>query len=125
MDPSAANVSSPDSGDSNTRLVRRIGGQDIVFDGEGFFWDPRDWSKERAEILARESGLDTLTDLHWRTLLFLREYYFSNGRAPMNRHLKSGLGMNLLALEGLFPGGIRNGARRLAGLPNPKGCNHI
>ena len=43
----------PDSGDPNRR-VRRIAGRDIVFDGEGFFWDPNDWSKEMAEIPARE-----------------------------------------------------------------------
>ncbi len=30
--------------------------------------------------------------------------------------------MTLQELEGLFPGGIRMGARRLAGLPNPKTC---
>ena len=30
--------------------------------------------------------------------------------------------MSLLELECLFPGGIRHGAKRLAGLPNPKRC---
>jgi tRNA 2-thiouridine synthesizing protein E len=28
----------------------------------------------------------------------------------------------LVELESLFPGGIKKGARRLAGLPNPKTC---
>jgi dissimilatory sulfite reductase related protein len=102
--------------------VRRIAGRDIVFDEEGFFVDPNDWSEEAADILARESGLDAVTDSHWRVLFFLREYYFSNGRAPLNRQLKTGLGMSLMALESLFPCGIKKGAKRLAGLPNPQSC---
>jgi sulfur relay (sulfurtransferase) DsrC/TusE family protein len=52
----------------------------------------------------------------------LREYYLQNGRAPLNRQLKAGLGMSLMEIESLFPGGLKLGARRLAGLPNPKTC---
>jgi len=121
MHPPSNNMPAPDSGDPSRR-VRRIAGREIVFDGEGFFWDPCDWTEEAAVLLARESGLDALTDIHRQVIFFLRQYYFSNGRAPMNRQLKDGLGMSLMALEALFPGGIKNGARRLAGLPNPKSC---
>jgi len=55
-------------------------------------------------------------------LHFFRDYYFYHGRAPLNRHLKEGTRLSLQTLEGLFPQGIRLGARRLAGLPNPKSC---
>ncbi len=104
------------------REARCIAGRDIYFDWEGFFWDPNDWNEEAAQILARESGLEELTEAHWKVLRFFREYYFYHGRAPMNRHLKAGTGMSLAEIESLFPGGIRLGARRLAGLPNPKSC---
>ena len=53
---------------------------------------------------------------------FFREYYAYHGRSPLNRHLREGTGLSLGELERLFPGGIRLGARRLAGLPNPKSC---
>ena len=53
---------------------------------------------------------------------FLRAYYLRNGRAPMNRELRAGTELSLVELERLFPDGIRMGARRLAGLPNPKTC---
>ncbi len=75
-----------------------------------------------ALALAREAGLAELDSTRWRVLCFLREFYGANGRAPLNRQLKAGTGMSLQDLEGLFPGGIKNGARRLAGLPNPKTC---
>ncbi|RJX34065.1 MAG: TusE/DsrC/DsvC family sulfur relay protein [Desulfarculus sp.] len=102
--------------------ARRVAGREIVFDQEGFFQDPDDWSPEAAQELARESGLDELREVHWRVLRFLREFYQYNGRAPLNRQLKQGAGLSLLDLEGLFPGGLKQGARRLAGLPNPKSC---
>lgn len=104
------------------RQARMIAGREIYFDWEGFFWDPHDWNEEAARILAREAGLEELTETHWKVLKFFREYYFYNGRAPLNRHLKEGTRMSLGEIESLFPGGIRQGARRLAGLPNPKSC---
>ncbi len=104
------------------REARLLVGREIYFDREGFFWEARDWDEEVAMILIREAGLAELTETHWKVLRFFREYYFYHGRAPLNRHLKEGTGLSLQVLEELFPGGIRQGARRLAGLPNPKSC---
>jgi tRNA 2-thiouridine synthesizing protein E len=104
------------------RVARFLAGREIYFDWEGFFWDAGDWSDEAAVLLARESGLADLAPAHWRVLRYFRDYYAYHGRAPLNRHLKEGTGLSLGELEGLFPGGIRMGARRLAGLPNPKSC---
>ena len=60
---------------------------------------------------------------HWRAVpTLLRDYYLQNGRAPLHRELKKGVGMSLMEIEDRFPGGIKQGARRLAGLPNPKTC---
>ena len=110
-------------GASLGRRLRPIAGREIAFDGEGFFWDYDDWSEEAARQLAAESGLEVLTEEHWRVIRFYREYYEYHGRAPLNRDIKKGVGMSLLELQNLFPGGLKNGARRLAGLPNPKTCN--
>ena len=103
--------------------LRRIAGREITFDGEGFFWDPHQWDEELAEALAEEAGLKELNETHWRILRFLREYYFQNGRSPLNRQIKEGTGISLMQMETLFPGGIKHGARRLAGLPNPRSCS--
>ncbi len=108
-------------GDPN-RQLRTIAGRELLFDGEGFLWHPEEWTKEVAEALYAESCVEALTDTHWRVMRFLREYYLSNGRAPLNRQLTKAMGLSLLQIEELFPGGIKYGARRLAGLPNPKTC---
>ena len=110
--------------DAEGCTYRYISGHRIVFDAEGFLLDAAMWDEEVAQVLARESGLDeTLTDSHWKTIRFMREFYEYNGRAPLNRQLKESTGLSLLALERIFPGGIRMGARRIAGLPNPRTCS--
>ena len=105
-----------------SRRPREIAGRMITFDNEGFFWTVDEWDEDVAVALAAESGLAELDDAHWRVLRFLRQFYRENGRAPLNRQLAAGIDMPLLKLETLFPGGIKQGARRLAGLPNPKTC---
>ena len=103
-------------------VTRTFDGKDILFDSEGFLVNPQDWTESLAVQLGRESGLSELTERHWDAIRFLRTFYATNGRAPLNRDIKRETGLNLLALERLFPGGIRLGARRMAGLPNPKTC---
>ncbi|HMK34942.1 MAG TPA: TusE/DsrC/DsvC family sulfur relay protein, partial [Desulfomonilaceae bacterium] len=91
-------------------------------DEEGFLVEPEHWTETIAETIALEMGIPELTPLQWQTIHCLRGFYLANGRAPLNRDIKRETGLSLLELERLFPGGIRHGARRLAGLPNPKGC---
>ena len=110
----------PRTGD--TMISKVIAGCEVVFDREGFLIDFDDWSEKLFEILAKESGLMKVDDRHWRVIRFLREYYEINGRTPLNRQLCEGAGMNLTEIKKLFPDGIKHGARRLAGLPNPRDC---
>lgn len=105
-----------------SREHRQVAGRRVLFDNEGFLWSADDWSEDLAAALATEAGLAALSEEHWRVMRFLRQYYGQNGRAPLNRQLAAGTEMPLLALERLFPGGIKQGARRIAGLPNPKTC---
>ena len=103
--------------------VRVMDGRKILFDGEGFLNDFDDWSEAVFDILTRERGLIRITDQHWRVVRFLREFYAYHGRAPLNRQLREGTGLSVMELEKLFPDGLKQGARRLSGLPNPKTCD--
>ncbi len=108
----------PDS----TKRFRHLAGREIAFDEEGYFMDDTQWSEEACKVLAAESGLAEMRDEHWHVLYAYRDFYAYNGRAPLNKDLKVATGMSVLAMERLFPGGLKNGARRLCGLPNPKTC---
>lgn len=110
-------------GKDSGRCVRVIAGRELAFDDEGFFDDFEDWSEEIFKALAHESGISLISDQHRQVVRVLREFYAYNGRAPLNNELRKGTGMSLLELDRLFPGGLKKGARRLAGLPNPKTCN--
>jgi TusE/DsrC/DsvC family sulfur relay protein len=116
-------TSQPEQGKNAGRCTRVISGCDVAFDDEGFFENFEDWSEEIFEALAGESGISLITDRHRQVVRFLREFYAYNGRAPLNNELRKGIVMSLLELDGLFPEGLRKGARRLAGLPNPKTCS--
>jgi dissimilatory sulfite reductase related protein len=107
---------------AHDHTIRVIDGKEVIFDEEGFLMNPESWTETIAETLATETGLPSLTDRQWAMIYFLRGFYLANGRAPLNRDIKKQTGLSLLELERLFPGGIRHGARRLAGLPNPKSC---
>ncbi len=97
-------------------------GDDALFDEEGFLVDPDKWDETMAGDIARAQGLYELNDLHWKVIHFLRKYYLSMGKAPLNNELRKGSGFSLTQIERIFPGGIKFGARRIAGLPNPKSC---
>ncbi len=105
--------------------VRLVAGKEVVVDANGFLKNPQTWSEEVAQILAREVGLDPLTEDHWRVLRYIRSYYVQQGKAPMNHEIKTGTGISMMDLEKMFPGGIKDGARRLAGLPSRKGCGGV
>jgi dissimilatory sulfite reductase related protein len=97
-------------------------GREVVLDEEGFLVHPEAWDERVAEILALQDGLAELTEVHRLVIRFLRQYYLTNGKAPLNSELRKGVGLTLSRIEACFPKGIRRGARRIAGLPNPKSC---
>jgi TusE/DsrC/DsvC family sulfur relay protein len=113
----------PVQGKDSGRCVRVIAGRELAFDDEGFFDDFEDWSEEIFKALAHESGISLISDQQRQVVRVLREFYACNGRAPLNNELRKRAGMSLLELDRLFPGGLKKGARRLAGLPNPKTCS--
>ncbi len=115
-------MGSKDSMRARDHTIRVIEGKEVIFDEEGFLLNPESWTETIAETIAMETGLPALTDRQWEMIYFLRRFYLDNGRAPLNRDIKKQSGLSLLELERLFPGGIRHGARRLAGLPNPRSC---
>lgn len=101
---------------------RSVAGLVLLFDEEGFLWEPAQWTEAVAEVLAGESGIPNLGEKHWLVIYFLRKFYFANGRAPLNRELKLGTGLSIMEIDALFPAGIKKDGRRIAGLPNPKAC---
>lgn len=106
-----------------------IGNRKIALDKDGNLADLQDWSEEVAQALAREAGIDALTDAHWEILNLVRDFYKRRGLSPVMRILvklvERELGPskgNSLYLLSLFPGSPARVAARIAGLPRPVNC---
>ena len=90
---------------------------------EGFFTDPKQWTKEMAPEIAAEIGVPTpLTDRHWTVIDLMRTEYFAKGTGPTVRKISKLSDVTTKELFVLFPKGPAKLAAMVAGIPKPKGC---
>jgi len=101
---------------------KEVASQLIDFDEEGFMTDHTQWSDEIARAIAREEGIDELTERHFIVLNFMRQEYKEKGTGPSLRKLKNESGVGTKELYQLFPKGPAKKAARIAGIPKPQGC---
>ncbi len=97
-------------------------GRDVEVNDEGFFLDPGQWTEEMAPQIARESGIDELTEAHWIVIKFMRAEYAAKGTGPTVRMLGKSSGVSVKELYQLFPKGPAKSAAKIAGIPKPRGC---
>ena len=91
-------------------------------DAEGFFTDPQQWTEEMAGEIARENGIDELTERHWQVINYMRSTYLETGSAPSIRTLGKASGVPIKELYQLFPKGPAKLAAKIGGIPKPRGC---
>ena len=91
-------------------------------DAEGFMQKPEQWTEEIGREIAREAGVDPLTERHWRVIRFMRGRYLTTGEAPTIRALGKESGVPIKELYQLFPKGPAKLAAKIGGIPKPHGC---
>jgi len=94
----------------------------VSFDAEGFMTDPNEWNEDIAVELAKEEGIDELTDRHWAVINFVRAEYDRTGASPSLRTITKQSGVPTKEVYALFPKGPAKKVARIAGLGKPKGC---
>lgn len=99
-----------------------IAGHEVQIDDEGFMTDPSEWTEDLAEILAKNIGIDTLTDGHWKVIRFLREDFDAQGETAGLRRITTEIGVPTKELFLLFPKKPGKKMAYVSGLPKPKGC---
>jgi len=102
--------------------TKTLDGVAVDVNDEGFFEHPEQWTEAMAPVLAKEQGIDTLTDRHWTVLRFMRKEYAEHGTGPTVRVLGKTSGVSVKELYELFPKGPAKLAARIAGIPKPRGC---
>lgn len=91
-------------------------------DAEGFLQKPEQWTADIGVEIARQAGIDPLTDKHWQVVRFMRERYLATGQAPSIRTLGKESGVSTKELYQLFPKGPAKLAAKIGGIPKPHGC---
>ena len=94
----------------------------VSFDAEGFMTDPNEWTEDIAVELAKDEGIDELTDRHWVVINFVRDEYARTGQSPTLRTITKQSGVPTKEVYELFPKGPAKKVSRVAGLGKPKGC---
>ncbi|MHB1503003.1 MAG: TusE/DsrC/DsvC family sulfur relay protein [Acidimicrobiales bacterium] len=101
---------------------KMIAGEDVELTDDGFFVHPEQWKEDMVPDLAKEEGIDTLTDQHWQVIHFMRKEYLEKGEGPTVRVLGKTSGVSVKELYQLFPKGPAKVAAKIAGIPKPIGC---
>ena len=99
-----------------------LAGQDIEVDEQGFLLNPDDWTPEIGSEIAREVGIDPLTERHWTVIDFCRRDQAVKGQAPGVRRITKQTGIPTKEMYALFPKGPGILAAKISGLAKPKGC---
>lgn len=102
--------------------VKEILGKSLAIDADGNLVNLTDWNENIAAELAKEEGINELTDKHWQVINYMRKVFSESGDAPSIRKLTKESGVDTKELYALFPKGPAKKAARIAGLPKPKGC---
>jgi len=103
-------------------FVVQVDGKSIEFDKDGFMTDPGLWDEGVAAAIAREEGIEEVSDKHWAVVKFIRGYWTEHDLAPPVRLLCKESGVGVREVYKLFTSGPARGACRVAGLPKPDGC---
>jgi tRNA 2-thiouridine synthesizing protein E len=72
--------------------------------------------------LAKEVGIDSLNELHWKVIEFSRTDFAEKGEAPSLRRITQAGGVSTKELYQLFPKGPAKKVAKIAGLGKPTGC---
>lgn len=102
--------------------VKKIAGKEVQVNDEGYMTNPSEWTKEIAVEIAKEEGIEELTDAHWKVIDFCRQAAASSGAAPTLRTITTGSGISTKDLFALFPKGPAKKVAKIAGLGKPEGC---
>ena len=102
--------------------TKEFAGVTVEVDGEGYLTDNTIWNKDIAVAIAKEEGIDPLTDRHMEVIEFMRKDFEENGTAPSIRRMNKLNVVPTKELYSLFPGGPAKKAAKIAGLGKPQGC---
>ncbi len=89
----------------------------VTRDEYGFFTDPGQWTRRRAEQYAAALGIGALTPAHWAVLEHVREHWLTHGAIQPAKLVCHSVGLEDDCVWRLFGGPLE--MWKVAGLPYP------
>ncbi|MBC8491020.1 MAG: TusE/DsrC/DsvC family sulfur relay protein [Candidatus Marinimicrobia bacterium] len=102
--------------------TKAYAGVTVDVNEEGYLTNPSQWNKDIAVEIAREIGINELTDAHWKVIDFLQKDFTEKNSLPSIRRVKKVGGIPTAELYELFPDGPLKKAAKIAGLQKPVSC---
>ncbi|MBS4025151.1 MAG: TusE/DsrC/DsvC family sulfur relay protein [Clostridia bacterium] len=103
-------------------MEKVIVGYPVDVTAEGYLTNKNQWNKEIAVAIAKEVGIDELTEGHWKVIEFLQRDFAETEKLPTIRRVKNVGGIPTKDLYDLFPEGPLLKATKIAGLSKPVSC---
>ena len=110
-------------------MMLNIAGKSVETNEQGFLCNLAEWSEDYTETVAKNDGVDLYND-HWELILYFREYFEVNQRAPTMHKVVRELGNKNKHFHDqkeyekhiykLFPKDPAHEVCKLAGLPMPQ-----
>ena len=100
--------------------TKTIAGVTLDVSGEGYLNDPAQWTKEIANEIAKEEGIE-LTEKHFELIEWIRNKVESGEALTIRGIGKSGV-VDIKGFYQLFPGAPLKKATKISGVPKPASC---
>lgn len=94
----------------------------VAIDEDGYIKNLSEWTEGFAYAVAKDEGVDPVTEEHMKVVRYLRKYYVEFETCPPISKVLRDNGLTVRKLYELFPTGPAKGACRMAGAPKPTGC---
>lgn len=105
-----------------------VNGKTIESNANGYLVNIDDWDEDIAKTIAKQEGIEELTQRHWDLINYLRDEYVNNaGNQPNMRNIVKAMQvkwddqkLDAKSLYELFPSSPDKQGSKVAGLPESK-----
>lgn len=100
--------------------TKKFGEVSVEVNDEGYLTDSSQWTKEVAEGIAAEEGVE-LTDKHFEVIEFIRNKVADGATLTIRGINKSGV-VDAKSFYQMFPGAPLKKSTKISGVPKPESC---